>query len=126
MIYRSLIEFNFFSIELPDILGNPTVSDIAKKHNRTAAQVLLRHLIQNGICAIPKSTNPARLKQNIDIFGFELDQEDMKKMNELDQGGKARILDFGAFKGYVIKLLQYLCFSFLKQSLEQFTIQKYF
>ncbi|XP_019881538.2 1,5-anhydro-D-fructose reductase isoform X2 [Aethina tumida] len=82
---------------VPDVLGNPVVSKIAKKHNRSEAQVLLRHLHQRGIVAIPKSTNPKRLKQNIDIFDFTLDDQDMSELNALDK--KARILDFTAFKG---------------------------
>lgn len=86
---------------MPDILGNPVVKEIAKKYNKAVAQILLRHIIQRGIVAIPKSTNPVRLKQNIDIFDFKLDADDMSKMNSLDQGPVARILSFAAFKGYV-------------------------
>ncbi|XP_025833486.1 alcohol dehydrogenase [NADP(+)] [Agrilus planipennis] len=86
-------------VEAPNILGDPVVKRIAKKHNKKESQVLLRHIIQKGIAAIPKSTNPERLKQNIDIFDFELDNEDMKALNALDKGPAARIVDFYAFKG---------------------------
>jgi len=84
-------------VELPNILKNPTVNAIAVKYNKTPAQILLKHIVQRGICAIPKSTNPERLRQNIDIFGFTLDEEDMSAMNSLDQG--VRLLDFSLFNG---------------------------
>ncbi|XP_966351.2 1,5-anhydro-D-fructose reductase [Tribolium castaneum] len=84
-------------IDLPDILNNPVVKAIAAKHKRSEAQIVLRHAVQKGIVVIPKSTNPKRLRENIDIFGFELDQGDMSQLNGLDQG--IRILNFAAFKG---------------------------
>lgn len=80
-------------------MTNPVVQEIAKKHNKTVAQVLLRHIVQKGIAAIPKSTNPERLRQNLNIFDFKLDGEDMKKMDSLDKGPAARILDFTVFPG---------------------------
>ncbi|XP_018572221.1 1,5-anhydro-D-fructose reductase-like [Anoplophora glabripennis] len=84
--------------ETPDLMGHPVVNEIAKKYNKSAAQVLLKHIIQTGIVAIPKSTNPERLRQNIDIFDFSLSDEDLQTMNDLDQN--LRILDFKfLFKG---------------------------
>ncbi|CAG9766051.1 unnamed protein product [Ceutorhynchus assimilis] len=85
------------TVNLPNVMLNPTVQDLAKKYNKTAAQILLKHTVQRGICAIPKSTNPERLKQNIDIFNFTLDDQDMAAMNKLDQG--VRLLDFSLFNG---------------------------
>lgn len=75
------------------------VQEIAKKHNKTAAQILLRFIVQNGIVAIPKSVNPERLRQNIDIFDFALDDSDVKKLEGLDRGEDGRLFDFKAFKG---------------------------
>ncbi|KAK4884359.1 hypothetical protein RN001_000630 [Aquatica leii] len=86
-------------IDMPDILGNTVVTDIAKKYNKTPAQVLLRHCLQKGLVAIPKSVTPKRIHENIDIFDFKLNDQDMEKLNGLDQGPAARILDFSAFKG---------------------------
>jgi alcohol dehydrogenase (NADP+) len=84
-------------IDLPDILNNPVVRTIAAKHKKSEAQIVLRHAIQKEIVVIPKSTNPERLRQNIDIFNFQLDEQDMEQLNGLDQG--IRILNFNVFKG---------------------------
>lgn len=78
-------------------MKNPTVVRLAEKHNKTPAQILLKHTVQKGICVIPKSTNPQRLRENINIFDFTLDEEDMKEMNALDRG--VRLLDFTLFNG---------------------------
>jgi len=86
-------------IDIPDILGNPVVKAIAEKHKKSEAQVLLRHIVQRGLITIPKSTTPARIRQNIDIFDFELDAKDMEQLNGLDKGPQARILDFTPFPG---------------------------
>ncbi|GJQ76408.1 hypothetical protein Trydic_g2124 [Trypoxylus dichotomus] len=82
------------------LLENSTVKALAKKYGKSPAQVLLRHLIQKGLIVIPKSVTPKRIKENFDVFDFELDEEDMEKMNSLDQGCVARILNFrNFFKG---------------------------
>jgi diketogulonate reductase-like aldo/keto reductase len=48
-------------------LNNPTVLEVAKKHGKTPAQILLRHIVQRGIAAIPKSINPERIRQNLQV-----------------------------------------------------------
>lgn len=83
--------------DLPDLMDVPLVKEIAKIHNKTPAQVLLRWILDSDIAAIPKSTNPERLKQNIDIFDFKLSDEEMKKMNFLD--ANIRICDFQFLRG---------------------------
>ncbi|XP_052868295.1 1,5-anhydro-D-fructose reductase [Anopheles cruzii] len=83
--------------EVPDLLDNPVVKHVAERHGKTAAQVVLRHLLQRGLAPIPKSTNAERLRQNIALFDFELPDDDMVKLNELDQN--IRICDFGFFPG---------------------------
>lgn len=78
-------------------MDNPTVIKIAKNHNKTSAQILLRWIIERDISTIPKSTNPERLRQNIDIFDFSLNQNEMEELSKLDKG--IRICDFSMFKG---------------------------
>ncbi|MGZ8743413.1 MAG: aldo/keto reductase [Nocardioides sp.] len=69
-----------------DLLRDPVVQRLAEKHGRTPAQVVLRWHIQTNTIVIPKSVTPARIKENIDIFEFELDAEDMAAINGLDRG----------------------------------------
>ncbi|CAH2045626.1 unnamed protein product, partial [Iphiclides podalirius] len=83
----------------PDLLKLPVVVKIAEAHKRTPAQVLLRHLLQSGAAAIPKSTNPTRIKQNISIWDFELTDEEMNALCALDKGEDGRICDFSFFPG---------------------------
>lgn len=70
------------------------VLDLAKKYNKTPAQVLLRHLIQNGIAIIPKSTNEKRIKENHQIWDFELTAEEVEKLNNVPQGPRLFVQDF--------------------------------
>ncbi|KAG8531865.1 uncharacterized protein KY384_003501 [Bacidia gigantensis] len=67
-------------------LGDPMICGIAKKHGKTAAQVVLRWLLQQDVVAIPKSENPGRIKENADIHDFTLDQKDLDLIATLDQG----------------------------------------
>lgn len=66
-----LIYLLFVSKELPDLMNNQVVVDIAERYSKTAAQVLLRHTVQRGIAVIPKSTNEGRIRENIEV---KLDQ----------------------------------------------------
>lgn len=56
-----------------------------KKYGKTANQVALKFLIQNEIAAIPKSRNPERMKQNLEIFDFNLTEEEMAEIKTLDR-----------------------------------------
>ncbi|WP_351222831.1 aldo/keto reductase [Streptomyces sp. NPDC002133] len=68
------------------LLEVPTVVAIAQKYGRTPAQIVLRWHLQLGNVAIPKSVTPSRIAENIDVFGFELDDEDMTALAALDEG----------------------------------------
>ncbi|XP_022917018.1 aldo-keto reductase family 1 member B1-like [Onthophagus taurus] len=71
----------------PDVLSDQKLSGIAEKYNKTPAQILLRFQIELGNITIPKSSNPKRLQQNIDIFNFELTKEDVDYIKTFDMGG---------------------------------------
>lgn len=66
-------------------MDNAAVAGVAKKHGRTYAQVMLRWCVQRGLVVLPKSVTPSRVRENIAIFDFELDDEDMKKLADQDR-----------------------------------------
>ncbi len=68
------------------LLANETVVALAKKYGKNAGQVILRFEIQSGIIVLPKSTNPERIKGNLDIFDFELTESEMEQIRALDKG----------------------------------------
>jgi len=72
--------------DVADPMEDKTILSIAKKHDRTEAQILLRYLIQSNLVVILRSKSPSRVKSNADIFGFQLDREDMDEINALDKG----------------------------------------
>ena len=64
---------------------NPVLAEIGKKHNKTVAQTILRWHFQRGIIAIPRSSNAAHRRENLAIFDFALDADDMNKIKALDK-----------------------------------------
>ncbi|MEV4917359.1 aldo/keto reductase [Streptomyces tirandamycinicus] len=68
------------------LLEVPTIVAIAQKHGKTPAQVVLRWQVQLGNVVIPKSVTPSRIRENIDVFGFELDDDDLAAFAALDEG----------------------------------------
>jgi 2,5-diketo-D-gluconate reductase A len=74
-----------------DLLADPTIGAIAGQHGKTPAQVVLRWHVQLGLVPIPKSSNPERLAQNIDVFDWELSSQDMTEMAALDRGGEGGV-----------------------------------
>ncbi|WUH95652.1 aldo/keto reductase [Streptomyces sp. NBC_00433] len=68
------------------LLDNPVIAKIAARHGRTAAQVVLRWHLQLGNVVIPKSVTPSRIRENIDIFDFELPPADLAELAALDDG----------------------------------------
>ena len=69
-----------------DIFNNPVLSDIAGRHSKSAAQVILRWNLQRGVVVIPKSVHKNRMEQNIAVFDFALSDEEMKEISQLDIG----------------------------------------
>lgn len=67
------------------LLENEVLAEIGKKYNKTAAQVILRWDLQSGVVTIPKSVKEHRIIENADIFDFELSNEEMEKIDELNE-----------------------------------------
>src|SRR5690606_18704885 len=77
-------------------MDDPVVVELSKKHGVTGGQVLLRWSLQKGFVPLPKSDREERIKQNIDVYGFTLDAEDIKKLDDLDlgEGGEGAICPY--------------------------------
>lgn len=69
-----------------DIFTNPVLVAIGEEHGRSVAQVVLRWLVQREVVVIPKSTRPERMAENLDVFDFQLSDEEIRRINELDAG----------------------------------------
>jgi len=68
------------------VLADPVVQACAAEHGRTPAQVILRWHVQLGNIAIPKASSEGRIRENLDVFGFELSERDLAAIEELDSG----------------------------------------
>lgn len=75
-----------FGNGLNELWTDETLVAIAKKHNKTVAQVVLRWILQNGLIVIPKSVREERLKENLDVFDFELSDDEIKAIDGLNRG----------------------------------------
>ena len=82
------------------LLGDPIVAALAARRGRSPAQVLIRWHLQHGLIAIPKSVHPERIAQNIDVFDFDVDAEDLAELASLETGERIgadpREADWGA------------------------------
>lgn len=67
-----------------DALTHPVIVDIADRHQKTPAQVVLRWHLQHDIVAIPKSVTPSRIHENLDVFDFNLSDTDMQAIDQLN------------------------------------------
>lgn len=85
-----------------NFFNNEALVEIGNKHDKSAAQVALRYLIQRDVVVIPKSVHKERMEQNIDVFDFTLDSEDMQRIRQLDLG---RSLFFSHYDPQTVKWL---------------------
>lgn len=67
-------------------MDEPIISEVARKHQKSYAQVMLRWCLELGLIVLPKSVTPSRIQENIDIFDFALDREDMQRLSKLNKG----------------------------------------
>ncbi len=71
-----------------ELLGDETISSIAAVHGKSSAQVILRWNLQKGVVVIPGSSDPDHIKENTELYDFELTEEEMERINALDRGEK--------------------------------------
>ncbi len=69
-----------------EVLRDPVIAEIGKKYNKTVAQVILRYLLQLGTRVLVKSVHKERLQENMEVFDFNLEEEDMIRMKALNRG----------------------------------------
>jgi len=65
--------------------NHPILNEIAAKYRKSTAQILIRWVLEHDVVAIPKSSNPDRIRENAEIFDFYIDMEDMQKLDSLDE-----------------------------------------
>lgn len=68
------------------LLGAPILTQLAEKHGKTPGQLVLRWHMQNGLVTIPKTASPERMAENLDVFDFALDPQDLAELSILDEG----------------------------------------
>jgi 2,5-diketo-D-gluconate reductase A len=73
------------------MLDDATIGEIAKKHGKSVAQIIIRWHLQEGLIVIPKSIHRNRMEENFNVFDFELDGGDLEKIDGLDKGASGRI-----------------------------------
>ena len=68
------------------LLTHPVITKLAEKYGKNAGQIVLRFEVQDGVITLPKSSNPERIRTNLDIFGFALTEEEMEEIRGMDTG----------------------------------------
>lgn len=86
-----------------NLLQNPAILEMAQKYNKNAGQIILRFEVQEGFIILPKSTNPARIAGNINIFDFELTADEMEKIRAMDTGKGSHNPDAPGVGEYLLK-----------------------
>ena len=87
---RDVVTEAYSPLGVGRLLDNPAVASVAQAHGKSPAQALIRWSIQLGNVVIPRSALPERIKENLDVFDFELTDDEMAKLNGLDDGTRFR------------------------------------
>ena len=112
------------------LFASPCLSAIANQHGVSQTQVVLKWHLQRGVIVIPKSTNPDHYRDNLDIYKFDLSDQEMRLIEELDRGVSGRVpfdvigcfedtafIPYGAF-GQLLKIMSWSIWQFLPSFLE--------
>lgn len=84
---------------VPNVLKDPTLLELTGKYKKTPAQIALKYIVEKGIITIPKSVNPTRIRENIQLFDWELESDDVEKLKAVNIGESARVFNFDFLKG---------------------------
>ena len=87
---RDVVTEAYSPLGVGRLLDNPAVASVAQAHGKSPAQALIRWSIQLGNVVIPRSASPERIRENLDVFDFELTDDEMAKLNGLDDGTRFR------------------------------------
>ena len=87
---HSIVTEAYSPLGVGKLLENPAITTVAAAHGKSPAQVLIRWSLQLGNVVIPRSSNPARIAENAEVFDFELTPEQMGSLNGLDDGTRFR------------------------------------
>ena len=88
------------------LLNNEVLSAITQAHGKSVVQIILRWHMQEGLAAVPGSTNPAHIQENISIFDFELTDAEMEQIRAMNRGEEGRYfnLDYQRMGGFFMSL----------------------
>ncbi|MFC6723773.1 aldo/keto reductase [Halobium palmae] len=75
------------------VFDDETIRSVAEKHDRSVAQVVLRWEIQHGVVPVPRSSTPAHVRANLDVFDWELDETDMQRIDAIDRRERTYAID---------------------------------
>jgi 2,5-diketo-D-gluconate reductase A len=87
---RGIVTEAYGPLGVGRLVENPTIGSVAQAHGKTPAQVLIRWSIQLGNVVIPRSSSPERVRSNLEVFDFELTDDEMATLNGLDDGTRFR------------------------------------
>ncbi|KAM6456917.1 putative oxidoreductase ZK1290.5 isoform 1-T1 [Liasis olivaceus] len=96
---RNIVFEGYCPLAKGEALNHPNIVQLAKKYDRTPAQICIRWSIQNGIVTIPKSTKPERVQENCQVFDFRLEKEDMELLDSMNINSKLVYLTYPLWKG---------------------------
>jgi len=83
---RNVLVTAFSPLARGQALGDPVLAEVAARHRRSPAQVMIRWCLQKGMAVIPRSADPTHIKENADVFDFSLAEEDMARLDLLHTG----------------------------------------
>ena len=86
---KGIVVEAYGSVGAAGLLEDPTIQKLAKAHGRSPAQIAIRHALQRGCVALARSVTPHRIRENMDVFDFELTSDQMRQLDALECGARS-------------------------------------